>query len=164
MNKITSIKEILRDIPILFLSVGLILFTQWIKGIKNPDALPITSNTLIGLLLLVLFASLALCLKFALNRLHIQFLDNFPVLGWVSVLSLILCLAFPKAIDYINAVDFLSITTPILAFAGISVANRLGDIKSISWKIAIVGVFVFVGTYLGSALISQIALQIAGKI
>lgn len=71
---------------------------------------------------------------------------------------------FPKSINYINAVDFLSITTPILAFAGISVANRLEKIKSISWKIAIVGVFVFIGTYLGSALISQLALSLAGKI
>lgn len=164
MNKMTSVKEILRDIPILLLSVSLILFTQWIKGVKNPDSLPITGDTIIGLLLLVLFATLALFLKFGLNHLHLQFLDNFPVLGWVSVLSLILCLVFPGAIDYINAVDFLSITTPILAFAGISVANRLEEIKSISWKIAIVGVFVFIGTYLGSALVSQLALSLAGKI
>lgn len=54
--------------------------------------------------------------------------------------------------------NFLSITTPILTFAGISVANRLADLRKTSWRVAIVAIFVFTGTYLGSAIVSEIGL------
>lgn len=83
-------------------------------------------------------------------------------MGWVSIVSFLCCLASNFFVKAINGVDFLSITTPILAFAGVSVANSLKDLTKSSWKIGIVAIFVFIGTYLGSALISQIGLWITG--
>lgn len=71
-------------------------------------------------------------------------------------------MAFPRIIDFINAIDFLSLTTPVLAFAGISVANKLDTLKSLSWKIVIAGCFVFIGTYLGSALVADLVMKISG--
>ena len=68
-----------------------------------------------------------------------------------------------EVVKAINGVDFLSITTPILTYAGISVANKLGVLRSLSWKIAITGIFVFIGTYLGSATLAQIGLFLANK-
>ena len=67
-------------------------------------------------------------------------------------------------IKSIQAVDFLAITTPILAVAGISVADSLLDLRRTSWKIAIVAAFVFIGTYLGSAIIAQIGLWVTGAL
>ncbi|MDO5713537.1 MAG: hypothetical protein Q4Q07_03810 [Tissierellia bacterium] len=148
----------------LVLSVTLILFTQWIKTLKYPDAMPITMSTIGGLLLLGTFAFLGILLKISLSNVKNKTLRDFPVLGWVSIISLIICLIVPKCVELINNVDFLSITTPVLTFAGISVANRLTDLKNISWKVVIVGIFVFLGTYLGSATLSQIALKLSGAI
>ena len=89
--------------------------------------------------------------------------QGFPILGWVSIVSLIFCLISPYCVRVINAVDFLSLTTSVLAFAGISVTHRLKDLSKISWKILIVALFVFFGMYFMDTLISQIALSLSGK-
>lgn len=144
------------------LSAALILFTQWIKLLKSPDSTPISSQTLIGLVVLWSFSILGVIVSDLSRKTNIKMLASFPVLGWVSIVSLVFCLMSDFFVDAISAVDFLSITTPILAFAGISVADSLVDLRKSSWKIAIVAVFVFLGTYLGSAIIAQIGLNIAG--
>lgn len=63
-------------------------------------------------------------------------------------------------VKYISAVDFLSITTPILAFAGISVSNKITELRKLSWKIFIIAFFVFGGRLLLSAAISQTVLSL----
>ncbi|MDO5028748.1 MAG: hypothetical protein Q4E36_05730 [Bacillota bacterium] len=149
-----------KAVGIIFLSLTLILFTQWVKTIKNPESLAPSLDTVIGLLFLGLFAIIGMWVKEKL--VNVKYFSSFPVMGWVCIVSLGFCMAFPKIIDYINAIDFLSLTTPVLAFAGISVANKLETLKSLSWKIVIVGCFVFIGTYLGSALVAHFAMSFMG--
>ncbi|WP_079710145.1 hypothetical protein [Paraliobacillus ryukyuensis] len=148
---------------VLLLSVALILFTQEFKLLKNPDSTPVNAMTIAGLASLWLFSMIGIGISKLLEKTNIRVLKNFPILGWVSITSLIMCLLFDFFITAISAVDFLSITTPILTFAGISVADRLVDLRKTSWKIAIVAVFVFIGTYAASALLAQFGLMIAGK-
>ena len=148
---------------VLLLSISLILFTQEIKLIKNPDSTPITWTTIYGLLVLWLFSFIGILISDMMKKVPIKIIQSFPILGWVSVTSLIFCLISDTFVQAIQAVDFLSITTPILTFAGISVADQLVDLRKTSWKIAIVAVFVFMGTYLGSAILSQIGLSITGN-
>lgn len=156
--------EIFKYSLILLLSLSLILFTQWIKVLKyGANTTQITSYTFLGLFLLGVFAILGIIINKLLSKCPISFIRDFPILGWTSMVSLIFCLFSQEVIKAINGVDFLSITTPILTFAGISVANRLGDLKDLSWKVAITGIFVFLGTYLGSAILAQIGLFIVGK-
>ncbi len=152
-----------KNTLILLLSLGLILFTQSVKLIKNPESTPITTMTLIGLLLLGLFGIIGIAIQKALQGVSIKFVRDFPILGWVSLTSLAFCMMSSFVVDAINAVDFLSITTPILTYAGISVADRLVDLRKMSWKVAITGIFVFIGTYLGSGLLAQLGLMISGK-
>lgn len=152
-----------KNTLILLLSLGLILFTQSVKLIKNPESTPITIMTFIGLLLMGLFAIIGIVIQKSLQRAPIKIIRDFPILGWVSLTSLAFCIVSPFVVDAVNAVDFLSITTPILTYAGISVADRLVDLRKVSWKVAITGIFVFVGTYLGSALLAQIGLMLSGK-
>ena len=45
---------------------------------------------------------------------------------------------FAKIQKYLNQVDFLAFTVPVLTFAGIAVADRLLELKNISYKIVIV--------------------------
>ncbi|WP_408008476.1 hypothetical protein ACJROX_28155 [Pseudalkalibacillus sp. A8] len=148
---------------VILLSVGSILFTQEMKLLKNPESTPVTSMTIIGLLILWLFSMLGILVSDLAKKSRIKVIQDFPVLGWVSIASLVFCLVSDFFINAISAVDFLSITTPILTYAGISVADRLMDLRKISWKVAIVAVLVFIGTYLGSALLSQLGLFITGN-
>lgn len=143
---------------ILLLSVGLILFTQEIKLLKNPSSTPVTAMTFVGLGILWLFSMIGIIVSDVMQKSSIKIIRDFPILGWVSITSLILCLISDFFVQAIQAVDFLSITTPILTFAGISVANRLVDLRNTSWKIAIVAIFVFTGTYAGSAILAQLGL------
>ena len=52
----------------------------------------------------------------------------------------------------------------ILAVAGISIGTKLDDIKRLSWKMILVAIVVFCGTFFGSALIAQAVLKIQGLI
>lgn len=148
---------------VLVLSLALILFTQQMKLWVNPESTPISALTLGGLASLWLFSIAGLVISdlFALSGWPV--VRDFPVLGWVALVSLFSCLAWSGFVAAIGAVDFLSITTPILAFAGISVADRLVDLSKTSWKVAIVAVFVFVGTYTSSALLAQLGLTLSGS-
>ncbi|WP_422661243.1 hypothetical protein ACK8P5_12470 [Paenibacillus sp. EC2-1] len=148
---------------IVLLSIAMILFTQFIKNMKDPSSAPVTGMTIVGLLSLWAFSMIGIFISEKLNSSSIRILREFPVLGWVSITSLVMCLLSDFFVEAIQAVNFLSITTPILTFAGISVANRLVDLKNTSWKIAIVAIFVFSGTYIGSTLVAQLGLYIAGK-
>ncbi|NMM53779.1 hypothetical protein [Paenibacillus aquistagni] len=160
----TNMNKYLKYALVLLLSVGLILFTQQMKIWFNGEAAaPISAMTFYGLITLWTFAFLGVLLSDVMKKVPVRFLQEFPVLGWVSIISLVCCLMFEFPIKAIQAVDFLSITTPVLTFAGISVANRLVDLRRTSWRVGIVAIFVFLGTYLGSALLSELGLAIAGK-
>lgn len=148
---------------ILLLSVGLILFTQSIKLLKDPNSTPVTMWTMYGLVSLWVFSMIGIFISDLMKNVRISFIRDFPILGWVSITSLLFCLVSDFFVQAIQSVDFLSITTPILTFAGISVANRLGDLRKTSWKIALVAIFVFSGTYIGSALLAQLGLFLAGN-
>ncbi|WP_062108059.1 hypothetical protein [Bacillus niameyensis] len=148
---------------ILLLSVSLILFTQGIKLLKNPDSTEISMMTIAGLTVLWAFSMIGIAISDLAQKTPVKVIRDFPVLGWVSITSLVLCMTSDFFVKAIAAVDFLSITTPILTFAGISVADRLVDLRKTSWKVAIVAVFVFTGTYVGSALLSQLGLYLSGK-
>lgn len=152
-----------RDALILALSVSLVLFVQWIKLLKNSKSTPITTDTFIGLGLLWLFSLFGIIISMLMKRMPWKIVQGFPILGWVSIVSLIFCLISSYCVRVINAVDFLSLTTSVLAFAGISVTYQLKDLSKISWKILIVALFVFFGMYFMDALISQIALNLSGK-
>ena len=54
--------------------------------------------------------------------------------------------------------------TVILALTGISIGTKLADLKKISWRIAIVSIFVFCGTFFGSAIVAQIIMKAQGII
>lgn len=148
---------------IILLSVGLILFTQSIKLLKDPNSTPITMMTVYGLATLWLFSMIGIVISNLMQRSSVKFVRDFPILGWVSITSLVFCLLSDTFVEAIQAVDFLSITTPILTYAGVSVADRLVDLRKTSWKIAIVAVFVFLGTYLGSAMLAEMGFFLSNR-
>ncbi|KJY54879.1 uncharacterized protein JF75_18880 [Lactobacillus kimbladii] len=161
MTKENNLYELVKDAVILLLSISFVLFVQWIKLIRNPKSTPITTDTFIGLGMLWLFSLLGIVISMLMKKVPWKIIQGFPILGWVSIVSLIFCLLSPYCVRVINAVDFLSLTTSVLAFAGISVTHRLKELTKISWKILIVAIFVFFGMYFMDTLISQIALNLS---
>jgi len=93
---------------------------------------------------------------------------KFPAFAWASLSALILSMPFMPTHDFFmklnEHVEFLGTTTPILAFAGISVGNKIEKLKKLSWKVVLVAIFVFMGTFFGSAIVAQIVLKLQGII
>lgn len=155
-KKTTLSMDMINDYSkLIILSALLVLIGQWVgKGISPAEALP-------GMLLVILLVAMGLGLK--------EFFPvKFPAFAWVTLLGLIFSLPmFPGSSTFMNLtnkVDFLSTTTPILAFAGISVGNKIDVLKKLSWKLVVIALIVFISTFFGSALISQLILSIQGQI
>ncbi|MBP9477386.1 MAG: hypothetical protein KBF12_02095 [Sebaldella sp.] len=165
-NIMGEVKQYGRYGGILLLSILSILFGLTIKTIFHPNPkLVLDKYTVYGLVALWAISMVGLFIAMIFKKIPV--LNKFPILGWVSIFSIIFCLpGMPFSdliIKSINSVDLLAITTPILTYAGISVVNRMSELKQTSWKIVIVAIFVFMGTYIGSATIAQIGLMILGK-
>ncbi len=134
----------------------MIIIGQWIGfGFGPVEAIP-------GIIMIIVISQIALIIKAATPKIH------FPAFAWASLIALILSMPFmPTAqvfLNYTDKVNFLGTTTPILAFAGISVGNKIDALKRLSWRVLIISLFVFFGTFFGSAIVAQIVLKIQGLI
>lgn len=134
----------------------MILLTQRVGyGIGIVQAIP-------GIILVILISLFALVVRGILPNVKM------PAFAWASLTALILSMPFmPTAevfLRYTNEVNFLGTTAPILAFAGISVGDKISKLKSLSWKVLIVAIAVFIGTFYGSAMIAHIVLSLQGII
>ncbi|HEY9040415.1 MAG TPA: hypothetical protein VIN05_15910 [Roseovarius sp.] len=86
-----------------------------------------------------------------------------PSVAWISLIGILVTLPWTPGSEWIVAratnVNFLTLATPCLAYAGIAIAKQEIDIaKSSGWKIFIVAVLVMTGTYIGSAFIADLFL------
>lgn len=91
-----------------------------------------------------------------------------PAVAYVVTLGCIVTYpGFPGA-DAINKymvkVNFLALCTPILAYAGIAIGKDLDALKKLGWRILVVSCVVFIGTYIGSAIIAEVLLKATGQI
>ncbi|KGM98040.1 membrane protein [Clostridium novyi A str. 4552] len=91
-----------------------------------------------------------------------------PAVAYIVTLGCVITYpGFPGAAmvsKCMTKVDFLSLTTPILAYVGISIGKDLDSFKKSGWRIIVVSCAVFIGTYLGSAVIAQLILKSLGQI
>lgn len=86
-----------------------------------------------------------------------------PSVAWISLVGIIATLPWTPGSEWVIAqaknVNFLTLATPCLAYAGIAIARREIELaKSSGWKIFIVAVLVMTGTFVGSAFVAQIFL------
>lgn len=83
-----------------------------------------------------------------------------PAVAWVSLVSVALTLPFVPYSDvmlgYLKSINFLSLTTPVLAYAAMAVADlEIKLFKKSGFKIVLISILVFTGTYVGSALVAE---------
>lgn len=86
-----------------------------------------------------------------------------PSVAWISAIGILATMPWTPGsawvLDKVSHVNFLTLATPCLAYAGIAIAKREIEIaKASGWKIAVVAVLVMTGTYVGSALVAQVFL------
>ncbi|PIE55460.1 MAG: DUF340 domain-containing protein [Dethiosulfovibrio peptidovorans] len=93
---------------------------------------------------------------------------NIPSVAWIVLIGCIMTYPdFPGAATlsaWVKKVHFLSLTTPILAYAGLAVGKDLDLLKKAGWRIVVVSIVVFIGTYIASALIAQGILSATGQL
>ncbi len=93
---------------------------------------------------------------------------NIPNVAWIVLIGCIVTYpGFPGSAvfsGWVKKVSFLSLTTPILAYAGLAIGKDLDLLKQTGWRIVVVSIAVFVGTYIGSALIAQGVLSVTGQL
>lgn len=91
-----------------------------------------------------------------------------PMVFWISIVALLSTSALsPIAkpiIYYTGKVDFLALCTPILAYAGLSIGKDLAMFKQMSWRIIVVALAVYTGTFVFATLIAEIMLRVEGLI
>lgn len=146
----------IKDSLFILVLIGILSLIGNMVGPKNNiiDAFP-------GMAILVIISILGIILAKIIP-------GKIPAVAYIVTLACILTYpGFPCSAlisKYMEKVDFLTLTTPILAYVGISIGKDLDSFKKSGWRIIIVSCFVFLGTYLGSAIIAQIILKALGQI
>lgn len=91
-----------------------------------------------------------------------------PIIAYCSIIGLLLaCPISPvrqQVIDYAGKINFTAPLTMVGAYAGISISDQLKSFAKQGWKMIIVGFLVMTGTFIGSAIISQIMLSVTNVI
>ncbi|PTI69385.1 hypothetical protein [Staphylococcus succinus] len=134
--------------------VGFIsLMSNWI----GYGTLPF--NALPGIIVLMVIALIGLILCNIIPF-------NIPGIAYIGILGLILTIpGVPGSmhiIEWTEKVDLLSLATPVVAYAGVSIGNSWTDFAKLGWKTVVVGIVILISTYVGSAIVAEIVLRLQG--
>lgn len=131
------------------------LFGNWVGIGATPQEAFEGMAILVGVSLLGYFLSQAIPL-------------SFPSIAYISIIGVLISIdQFPYSayvVEKTSKINLLSLTTPILAYAGVSIGRSWADFKKLGWRTLIVATLVLTGTFLGSALIAEIVLRMQGII
>jgi hypothetical protein len=85
--------------------------------------------------------------------------SRIPAVCWVSLAGMIATypgVPYAAAIAaWTGKVNFLALTTPMLAFAGLSIAKDIPAFRKLGWPIVVTSLMANAGTFLGATLIAQ---------
>lgn len=145
----------MKDKILTFSIIGIIaLMGNWLGYDVSPlDALPgmviIVAVTLLGFLLAKIVPI------------------KLPIVIWISILALVITTPiFPgneTVIKLTEKVNFMALATPILAYAGLSFGKDLQEFKKLGWRIVVISLVVYTGTFVLSTLVAEIGFRMTGK-
>lgn len=139
-------------VPVAIIAV-ITLIGNWVGYKVSPlEALP-------GMLILLAFVVAGLILTKVIPI-------YVPTIAYIATIALIATMPgvpFAKEIGaYVSKVNFLSLATPIIAFASIGMGKDLDDFKQIGWKIVLAALISLFAVYFSAALIAEVTLRIQG--
>lgn len=144
-------REFTDNLKIAIFAIILILIGQWVST-QHLEPLP----AIPGAIEMCVIVMAALYVKKFLRYKRGGIWKELPVpaFAWAIIISLLLTYPFTsfnvQVNDSLNKISFMATTTPLLAFAGISVGNQLGQLKAMSWRIVIVAMITFFCVYFGA--------------
>lgn len=142
-----AILSVWQSVSLLVAICGVLLLSNWVGQGFNPIA------ALPGMLILFGCCVVGILLKRVIPI-------NVPAIAWISIVAILISLPqFPFS-DYVlvetDKLGVLQLITPVLAYAGFAISQMEVDLfKKSGFKIAIVALLTFTGTFLGSAIIAQ---------
>lgn len=91
-----------------------------------------------------------------------------PIVAYVSIIGLLaaspLCPVREFVIAAAGKINFTAPLTMVGAYAGMSIGDQVKTFARQGWKMILLGVFVMTGTFIGSAVIAQVVMQLTGTI
>lgn len=91
-----------------------------------------------------------------------------PIVAYVSIIGLLaaspLCPVREFVIAAAGKINFTAPLTMVGAYAGMSIGDQVKTFAKQGWKMILIGVFVMTGTFIGSAIIAQVVMQLTGTI
>ncbi len=150
--------------PYIFLAMAA-LIAAFLSFIGNSIAWHISViDAFPGMMILYAICLAGIGIKWILDKIGV--LKKLPTFAWIMLVGLLITLpGFPGSeivVAYTKKVAFLAVCTPILAYAGIAVSKELSRLKKVGWRIAIVSLFVWLGAFLGAAVLAQILIVLLG--
>ena len=133
--EIRKLMEEMKDV--LFILLVTAFFTWIANCIQLPKVNMAESS--IGVLLLVVITAFGIL---------VSHLPGFPGGDWV--------------IHYTKQVGFLPITTPVLAYCGLSLGKDIDAFKRLSWRIVPVALAVGAGSFICATVLAEIILHLEG--
>ena len=129
------------------------LFGNWVGyGVSPIEALP-------GIIIIVIITVVGL----SINAL----LPKIPAVVWISFIALIVTTpAFPGngwIVEKTEVINFMALATPILAYAGLSLGKDLDSFKKLSWRIIVISLVVYTGTFFFAAMFAEIIFKLQGR-
>lgn len=144
----------IEKVKILSLIGVIAIIGNWVGYKVNPiEALP-------GILIIVIITISGLALA---NYLPIKI----PAVVWISFIALItttpIFLGNGWIVEQTSKIDFMAIATPILAYAGLSLGKDIDAFKKLGWRIVVISIVVYTGTFLFASLFAEIVFKIQGR-
>lgn len=90
-----------------------------------------------------------------------------PSVAWISIVGIAATLPMLPwgswFLGLVEGIDFLALAVPPLAYAGLAISQlELNVMRRSGWKLLLMAILVFIGTYLGSAVIAEVMLRVTG--
>lgn len=154
--EIRKLMEEMKDV--LFILLVTAFFTWIANCIQLPKVNMAESS--IGVLLLVVITAFGILVS------HLPGFRILPMVFWVSIIAVVISLpGFPGGdwvIHYTKLVGFLPITTPVLAYCGLSLGKDIDAFKRLSWRIVPVALAVGAGSFICATVLAEIILHLEG--
>lgn len=145
-----------RDMTIALILIGIMTTAANVIGYNMP-----AGEAAIGYLIMLVITLIGVGLTHAIPV-------KLPMVFWVSIVALLVTSPISpiaKTITYYaSKVDFLALCTPILAYAGLGIGKDIDAFKKMSWKIIVVALAVYTGTFICATLVAQVMLHFEGLI
>ncbi|WP_145011857.1 DUF3100 domain-containing protein [Pseudomonas oryzihabitans] len=113
--------------------------------------LPTAALSAVALMIAAAFVGELLCQLFR---------RKVPAVCWVSLVAMFLtspwCPLAPQITAASNSVGVLAVITPMLAFAGLSIAKDIPAFRRLGWRIVVVSLTAGFGTFIGAVCIAEL--------